>query len=326
MWLQGCKPWLIGSMLVIGLAGCGGGSGGGGDDGLPQLDAESPADLSDPAEVARRFLLLRGEVGTASDEFAELTGLLQEAIDAAPGDGTFACTGGGQLELLTGEIADRPNPFGADDGFELAIITAFDCQVDGNTLDGVIEGGDRTDTVEPAVSYVGAGLSESDSLELDESGANIRAFARLFRKEDGGIERISGKSLSSGEFPGQDAAEQLDLLGSGGTGFFELTFDRSASPNTISGQGRVRVDRLTEGGNRCSAPGTFDFRVIREIELDSGGTPIAGEIEFSIDGDTAVVEVAGGGIVVTVGTEDTGFDPASLAMFQAGVDFCTDGA
>lgn len=322
MRLQGRKLWLVGGVLVVGLASCGGGSGNGGDDGLPHLDAENPADLSDPEEVAKRFLLLSNEVGTASEEFAELSGLLQEAIDAAPGDGTFACSGGGQLELLTGEIADRSNPFGADNGFELAIITAFNCRIDGDTLDGVLEGGERTDAFDPTVTYIGAGLTESDPMKLDEDGASLRAFARLFRTDDGGVERISGTSFSSGEFPGENAAEQLDLLGFGGTGFFELVFDESSTPTTVSGDGRVRVDRVSGAGERCEAAGMFDFEVSQAIELDSGGDPILGEIEFSAGGNQATVTVAGGGIVVSINSVETDFDPAELAALQAEVDVC----
>lgn len=323
MQLQGSTFGWIGGVLLIGLVGCGGGGGGGGS-ATTTLDAERPADLTDPTEVAKRYLLLTDEADATSAEFDELVALLDDAVAEAPGDGTFACESG-QITLQTGEVADRTNPIGGDDGFELAIVTAVDCRFGGDTLDGALEGGERTDAVEPTIDYVGAGLAKDDPVWLEEGGARQRAFARLFRTEDSDVERIAGVSLSSGELAGSDAAERLDLLGLGGTGFFELAFDRSASPHTLSGQGRVRVDRLTENGNRCSALGTFDFQITQPVEFDSGGTPFAGEIELASDGDTAIVDVAGGGIVVTIGTEETGFDPAALAALESGVDFCADG-
>lgn len=306
--------------MALGLAACGGGSGGGGGGSVPELNAEAPADLTDPVEVAKRYLLLVDEIDATPDEFAELRAVIDDLLANIPDeDFDDDCADGGTLSLRVDEIADRPNPFSGDE-FNLDIFTLSNCRFGDDFGDGLLEAGNRTDGVDPTL-YVGMGESADNQTEVEEGPTRYLVYARLFDRVESDVEQIGGEMLSREEIPSQNTAAQIDLLGLGGTGFFQLEFNDSVTPSTITGEGRVRVDRVA-GDDSCGAPGMFDFQVTQDIELDSGGTPMAGEIEFDIDGNTATVEVAGGGIVVTIGTESTGFDPADLAALQPDVDVC----
>ncbi|MES1944799.1 hypothetical protein PC39_11807 [Salinisphaera sp. PC39] len=311
-----------GMVAVMGLAACGAGGGGSDDDGVPGLDAASPADLTRAEEVAKRYLLLAGESLSTPREFDELASLARDLRDQVDGaDGTYSCDQG-FFNLQTGEIESRDNPFGPDDGFDLLIITASECEAGSDRIDGLLETGERTAGAAP-VFYVGGGESEGNKIRLREGDRRLIRYMRLFQTESGGVERVSGRALARDEFPDDDAAEQLDLLGLNGVGFFELVFDESASPATFTGEGRVRVDRRSATGERCGARGTFDFEVTQPIELDSGGEPMAGEIELAADGHAATVTVGGGGIVVTIDGVQTDFDPADLAALEPEVSVCT---